>query len=440
MDHGRTGFVVPPGDGPALAEAVLAAAGEAGPEQVRNMGEEARKTVEQRSRLIQYRGSRKEIYERLGDPAGGWVSAGDSPGRSKNPICIEIAIVQGDGRWETERGGDSPHPTYIAQWIRLMALSIIIVNFNTEKLLKGCLESVYAGANGTLMSISVVDNNSHDGSVPMVKSHFPKVQIIENRQQSRRSQKPTTCVISQSALRLHPAAESRYADHRRRHRAGGKFMEQNPKVGIAGCKVLNRDGTLQLACRRSIPTPKVAFFRLTGLSKLFPRSKAMAAYNLTYTDPEQTHEVGAVSGAFLMIRKKVVDEIGLLDERFFMYGEELDWCLRAKRAGWLVMYHPDAQIVHYKGESAKSNSRKAAVGVLSRHVSVPSQTLREGPFLHHERPDLRRDLRQGFRLLATGPVFATGAVGLRTLLIGWSCATHAADRGTVPCLSPMPFL
>ncbi len=138
-------------------------------------------------------------------------------------------------------------------------------------------------------------------------------------------------------------------------------MDEHPRVGIAGCKVLNRDGTLQLACRRSIPTPRVAFYRLTGLSLLFPKSRLMAEYNMTYTNPDQTHEVDAVSGAFLMIRRKVVEQIGLLDERFFMYGEELDWCLRAKRAGWAVMYHPDAQIVHYKGESTKYNSRKAAV-------------------------------------------------------------------------------
>ena len=86
----------------------------------------------------------------------------------------------------------------------------------------------------------------------------------------------------------------------------------------------------------------------------------MAKYNMTYESPDRTHEVDAVSGAFLMIRRKVVEQIGLLDERFFMYGEELDWCLRAKRAGWTVMYYPDAQIVHYKGESTKYNSRKAA--------------------------------------------------------------------------------
>ena len=128
-----------------------------------------------------------------------------------------------------------------------------------------------------------------------------------------------------------------------------------------GCKVLNKDGTLQLACRRSIPTPKVAFFRLTGLSRLFPNNKTMAKYNMTYEDPETTHEVDAVSGAFLMIRKEVVDAIGMLDERFFMYGEELDWCMRAKRAGWSVVYYPDAEIIHYKGESTKYNSRKAAL-------------------------------------------------------------------------------
>ena len=117
---------------------------------------------------------------------------------------------------------------------------------------------------------------------------------------------------------------------------------------------------MQLACRRSIPTPGVAFFRMTGLSRLFPNSKITAQYNLTYLDPNEANEVDAVSGAFLMIRRKVIDNIGPLDERFFMYGEELDWCLRTKIAGWKVMYYPDAEIIHYKGECSRSNSKKAA--------------------------------------------------------------------------------
>jgi GT2 family glycosyltransferase len=241
-----------------------------------------------------------------------------------------------------------------------MSLSIVIVNYNTEELLKDCLKSVYAGANGTPLAIWVVDNNSHDNSVAMVKSCFPKVQVIESPCNVGFS-KANNIVISHSdsdyILLLNP--DTLVIDDAIERMV--KFMEENPGVGIAGCKVLNRDGTLQLACRRSIPTPRAAFFRLTGLSRLFPRSKVMAEYNLTYTNPDQTHEVGAVSGAFLMIRRKVVEEIGMLDERFFMYGEELDWCLRAKRAGWNIMYHPAAQIIHYKGESTKYNSRKAAI-------------------------------------------------------------------------------
>jgi N-acetylglucosaminyl-diphospho-decaprenol L-rhamnosyltransferase len=244
------------------------------------------------------------------------------------------------------------------EWI--MALSIVIVNYRTERLLKGCLESIYAGSNGTPLDIWVVDNSSRDSSVAMVRSLFPKVKVIENPSNVGFS-RANNLVISQCrsdyVLLLNPdtlilgEAIERMV----------KFMKQHPEVGIAGCKVLNRDGTLYLPCRRSIPTPEVAFYRLTGLSRLFPKSRALARYNLTYEDPDRTHEVDAVSGAFLMIRRQVVEEIGLLDEQFFMYGEDLDWCLRAKRAGWTVMYYPAAEIIHYQGQSTKYNSRKAAV-------------------------------------------------------------------------------
>ena len=240
-----------------------------------------------------------------------------------------------------------------------MMLSIIIVNYNTGKLLRDCLGSIYAGANGMPFDVWVVDNNSVDSSADMVRSSFPKVRLIENGSNIGFS-KANNIAMSQSdskyVLLLNPDtlvvgdAIDRVVE----------FMEDNPSVGISGCKVLNRDHTLQLACRRSIPTPKVAFFRMIGLSKLFPNNESMAQYNLTYRDADQTQEVGAVSGAFLMVRRKTIQDIGLLDERFFMYGEELDWCLRAKKAGWTVMYYPDAEIVHYKGESTKYNSRKAA--------------------------------------------------------------------------------
>ena len=238
-------------------------------------------------------------------------------------------------------------------------LSIIIVNYNVEKLLKKCLGAVYAETKNVPFDVWVVDNNSKDTSVLMVRQNFPQVNLIENKENvgfARANNQAIAKCTSDYILLLNP-------DTLILQNAIEKvvnFMDRQPTVGICGCKVLNEDGTLQLACRRSIPTPGVAFFRLTGLSKLFPNSKITAKYNLTYLDPDSPHQVDAVSGAFLMIRKKVVDSIGLLDEQFFMYGEELDWGLRAKKVGWAIMYYPDAEIIHYKGECSKFNHRKAA--------------------------------------------------------------------------------
>lgn len=239
-------------------------------------------------------------------------------------------------------------------------ISVVIVNYNTAQLLENCLESVYAGANGTPLDVWVVDNDSSDDSIAMVQSRFPRVRVIANASNvgfSRANNMAISRCCSEYVLLLNPdTVVTGDAIH-----CVLQFMKGHPEVGIAGCKVLNRDGTLQLACRRSIPTPAVALWRLMGLSKLFPNNKSLAKYNLTYKPPEQTCEVDAVSGAFLMIRRQTIQEIGLLDERFFMYGEELDWCLRAKRAGWKVMYYPEASIIHYKGGSTRFNRRKATV-------------------------------------------------------------------------------
>ena len=122
---------------------------------------------------------------------------------------------------------------------------------------------------------------------------------------------------------------------------------------MAGCKILNPDGTLQLACRRSFPGPWTSFCKVTGLSNLFPESRFFAKYNLTYLDPDQTYEVDAISGSFMMFRKEVYEKIGGLDEKFFMYGEDLDFCYRAQKSGYKVFYVHSTQIIHYKGESTK---------------------------------------------------------------------------------------
>jgi len=239
------------------------------------------------------------------------------------------------------------------------SISIVIVSFNVEKLLKECIESIYAETRDAAFDIWVVDNNSRDNSVQMVRDNFPEVHVIDNDENVGFPKANNQAVVqSQSdyVLLLNP-------DTIIQDRAIDKmvaFMDSDPKVGVSGCRVLNEDGSLQLACRRSIPTPKVAFYRLSGLSRLFPNSKTMAKYNLTYLDPNEPNEVDAVSGAFLLIRKDVVDAIGVLDENFFIYGEDMDWCIRAKHAGWKVMYYPDARILHYKGIGCSTNSRKTS--------------------------------------------------------------------------------
>jgi GT2 family glycosyltransferase len=239
------------------------------------------------------------------------------------------------------------------------SIAIIIISFNVEKLLKECIESIHRETKEARFEIWVIDNHSRDHSVQMLKRDFPDIHLIENDENvgfTRANNQAIRQCRSDYVLLLNPDTLIQ---------AGAidkmvQFMEAHPDVGVSGCRVLNEDGSLQLACRRSMPSPSVAFFRLAGLSRLFPRSQKMARYNLTYLDPMQTHEVDAVSGAFLLIRREVIEKIGLLDEDFWIYGEDIDWCIRTKRAGWKVMYHPEAHILHYKGVGCSTNNRKTS--------------------------------------------------------------------------------
>ena len=126
------------------------------------------------------------------------------------------------------------------------------------------------------------------------------------------------------------------------------YLQQHPTVGAVGPRVVLPDGSLDLACRRSFPTPEVSFYRMTGLSRLFPRSRRFGRYNLTFLDAGEDTEVDAGRGAAMLVREEVVREVGLLDEQFFMYGEDLDWCYRIKSYGWRVAYQPRAVVRHYK--------------------------------------------------------------------------------------------
>jgi len=133
-------------------------------------------------------------------------------------------------------------------------------------------------------------------------------------------------------------------------------LAAHPEAGVVGPKLVRPDGSMHLACRRSFPTPAVAFYRISGLSRLFPSSPRFGRYNLTYVDPDQAIEVDSVCGACMLIRRAVIDRVGLLDERFFMYGEDLDWCLRTRLMGWTVRYEPGIVVQHQHGASSRKRA------------------------------------------------------------------------------------
>ncbi len=233
-----------------------------------------------------------------------------------------------------------------------MELSVIIVNYNVRAFLENCLLSVQRACEFIQTEILVVDNASDDGSVEVVRNKFPQVKLIVNENNIGFAAANNRAIIESQGkylLLLNPDTILQEDTLR----VMINYFNKSPDVGLAGCKILNPDGTLQLACRRSFPNPWVAFTKITGLNNLFPRSKIFGKYNLAYLSPDETYEVDAVSGSFMFVRREVIGQVGGLDEQFFMYGEDLDWCYRIKTAGWKIFYVHSTQIIHFKGESVR---------------------------------------------------------------------------------------
>jgi N-acetylglucosaminyl-diphospho-decaprenol L-rhamnosyltransferase len=237
-----------------------------------------------------------------------------------------------------------------------MDLSLVILNYNTREHLRACLQAVHdEGSTGAATEVLVVDNSSTDGSAEMVESEFPSVALLRsprnggfaygNNQALARCRGDAILLLNPDAL-LPRGGIARLLDR----------LGAHPEAGIIGPKLLRPNGTMHLACRRSFPTPAVAFYRLSGLSRLFPRHPTFGRYNLTFVDPDQAIEVDSVCGACMLIRRSVVERVGLLDERFFMYGEDLDWCMRARQAGWTVRYEPDIVVQHMHGAASRQRA------------------------------------------------------------------------------------
>lgn len=242
-----------------------------------------------------------------------------------------------------------------------MDVGVVIVNYNTRELLRRCLESVYR-SEGVTFCVYVVDNASQDGSAAMVAEAFPQAHLMANTDNVGYSRANNQAL---RALGFPEAGRSRYTlllnpdteipPHALREMVA--FMDAHPEAGATGPKVLLPDGKLDLACRRSFPSPEVSFYRLVGLARLFPRSRRFGRYNLTYLDPDVETEVDSVVGAFMLVRREAIAQVGLLDEGFFMYGEDLDWAYRLKQAGWRIYYTPRVSILHVKRAASRQNPR-----------------------------------------------------------------------------------
>jgi GT2 family glycosyltransferase len=278
-------------------------------------------------------------------------------------------------------------------------LAVIIVNYNTRDLLLTCLRSIFANDTDTRYHVLVVDNGSSDGSQDAVARNFPAVTLVKSDRNGgfgyannlalrllsssdtlpQRGTRGDGLLLSGPTPGAQPREEVPVLGNAGLNlpcdyvlflnpdtvlppnalsRTVG-FMEARREAGIMGPKVVKLDGTLDLACRRSFPTPSSSLFKLTGVSKLFPRSRLVARYNLTYLSDDEMAEVDSVMGAYMLVRAEALEEAGLFDERFFMYGEDLDLAFRIKARGWKVFYYPAVEVLHHKGASSRKQSERS---------------------------------------------------------------------------------
>lgn len=234
-------------------------------------------------------------------------------------------------------------------------LSVIIVNYNVKYFLEQALRSVLGASEGLDVETIVVDNNSADGSVEMVAEKFPEVKLIANKENtgfSKANNQGIEISTGEYVLLLNPDTVveedcfTKCLD----------FMEQHPDCGGLGVKMVDGKGQFLPESKRALPTPAVSFFKIFGLSSVFPKSKMFGRYHLGYLSDTETHVVDVLPGAFMMMPRKLLDQIGYLDEDFFMYGEDVDLSYRIQKAGFKNYYYPEVKIIHYKGESTKKGS------------------------------------------------------------------------------------
>ena len=236
-------------------------------------------------------------------------------------------------------------------------LSIVIVNYNVRFFLDQCLMSVYGSefSRETELEVWVVDNNSVDGSVEMVREKYPQVHLIANNdnpgfakannQALRQAKGDYLLLLNPDTVVEKDTLEKCLA-----------FMQEHRDCGGLGVKMINGEGTFLKESKRGFPTPRTSFFKISGLIKLFPKHPVIGAYYMGHLDDNETNEIEILPGAFIMMSRESFEKVGLLDESYFMYGEDIDYSWRIRLAGYKNYYLPSARIIHYKGESTRKGS------------------------------------------------------------------------------------
>lgn len=251
-------------------------------------------------------------------------------------------------------------------------ISIVIVSFNTAALTRQCLEKAQACATDLRCEVIVVDNASHDGSADMVAAEFPQVRLIRlaanrgfaggNNQGIRVASGRYILLLNSDAFLVPGVLENTVS-----------YMNAKPGIGVLGCKLTNPDGSLQPSARM-LPGPLNKILHISGLSSRFPKSRFFGRVDFSWWDHASPRRVGWVVGAFFMIRRTVVEQIGGLDERYFLYFEEIDFCRTARRAGWDVVFYPGASVVHLGGQSSTgSTERRSASGSQLTGIRITSE-------------------------------------------------------------------
>ena len=242
----------------------------------------------------------------------------------------------------------------------MYSCSVIIVAYNSCDFIPACLKSVRDACANLDAEIIVLDNGSNEPILPEIKEFFPEVVWIDSKENlgfgkgcnlaEKQATKPYLFFINPDTIVSRDSFTKVL-----------EFMEAHPESGTVGCRILNEDGSIQWACRRSFPTPISAVSKTIGLAALFPKSKLLASYNMTYADPDEVTEVDAISGSFFCIRRDVYEKLNGFDEDFFMYGEDLDLCFRTKQMGLKNYYTPSTNILHFKGQSCRTRRWKSYV-------------------------------------------------------------------------------